>query len=43
MRGVFFLKVDLADNPAHPAASLSTFEGRTGATAIGTRAAILKG
>lgn len=34
MRGVFFFKVDLADNPAHPAKSLSTFEGRGGATAI---------
>ena len=34
MRGVFFFKVDLADNPAHPAKSLSTFEGRGGAGAI---------
>jgi hypothetical protein len=34
MRGVFFFKVDLTDNPAHPAPSLSTFEGRAGATAI---------
>jgi hypothetical protein len=34
MRGVFFFKVDLADNPAHPAKSLSTFEGRAGAAAI---------
>ena len=34
MRGVFFFKVDLADNPAHPAKSLSTFEGREGAAAI---------
>jgi hypothetical protein len=34
MRGVFFFKVDLADNPAHPAESLSTFEGREGAAAI---------
>jgi hypothetical protein len=34
MRGVFFFKIDLTDNPAHPAASLSTFEGREGAAAI---------
>jgi hypothetical protein len=34
MRGVFFWKVDLTDNPAHPATSLSTFEGRKGAAAI---------
>jgi hypothetical protein len=34
MRGVFFFKVDLADNPEHPAKSLSTFEGREGAAAI---------
>jgi hypothetical protein len=34
MRGVFFFKVDLTDNPAHPATSLSTFEGREGAAAI---------
>ena len=43
MRGVFFWKVDLADNPAHPATSLSTFEGRAGAQAIGGCAAILAG
>jgi hypothetical protein len=34
MRGVFFWKVDLTDNPAHPATSLSTFEGRKGVAAI---------
>lgn len=34
MRGVFFFKVDLTDNPAHPASSLSTFEGRAAAAAI---------
>jgi hypothetical protein len=34
MRGVFFWKVDLTDYPAHPATSLSTFEGRRGAAAI---------
>ena len=34
MRGVFFFKVNLTDNPAHPAESLSTFEGKKGATAI---------
>jgi hypothetical protein len=32
--GVFFWKVDLTDNPAYPATSLSTFEGRGGAEAI---------
>jgi hypothetical protein len=34
MRGVFFFKVDLTDNPVRPATSLSTFEGRQGAVAI---------
>jgi hypothetical protein len=34
MRGVFFWKVDLTDNPVHPATSLSTFEGQKGALAI---------
>jgi len=34
LRGVFFWKVDLTDNPAYPAPSLSTFEGRKGAVAI---------
>jgi hypothetical protein len=43
MRGVFIWKVDLADNPAHPATSLSTFEGRPGARAIARCAALLKG
>lgn len=41
LRGVFFWKVDLADNPAYPASSLSTFEGRVGAKAISGCAAIL--
>jgi len=34
LRGVFFWKVDLTDYPAHPATSLSTFEGKKGAAAI---------
>ncbi len=42
MRGVFFFKVDLTDNPDHPAPSLSTFEGRKGAAAISTCARILR-
>jgi hypothetical protein len=42
MRGVFFFKVDLTDNPAHPATSLSTFEGRRGAAAIAACVRILK-
>jgi hypothetical protein len=41
MRGVFFWKVDLTDNPAFPASSLSTFEGKQGATAIAACASIL--
>ena len=41
MAGVFFWKVDLTDYPAHPASSLSTFEGRKGALAIAACAAIL--
>jgi hypothetical protein len=41
MRGVFFWKVDLTDNPSHPATSLSTFEGRKGARAISACAKIL--
>jgi hypothetical protein len=41
MRGVFFFKVDLTDYPAHPATSLSTFEGQQGATAISDCARIL--
>lgn len=42
LRGIFFWKVDLADNPAHPASSLSTWEGRLGAKAISNCAAIFK-
>ena len=43
MRGVFFWKVDLADNPVqHPATSLSTFEGRKGAAAISACARTLR-
>ena len=42
MRGVFFFKVDLTDNPEHPATSLSTFEGRRGAAAISACARILR-
>jgi hypothetical protein len=34
MRGVFFWKVDLTDNPAFPASSMSTFEGRKAADVI---------
>ena len=34
MRGVFFFKVNLTDNPVHPAKSLSTFEGKEGVSAI---------
>jgi hypothetical protein len=41
LRGVFFFKVDLTDNTEHPATSLSTFEGREGATAISHCARIL--
>jgi len=41
MRGVFFWKVDLTDNPDHPATSLSTFEGREGVAAISGCARIL--
>lgn len=42
MRGVFFFKVDLTDNPDHPATSLSTFEGKEGAKAISRCAQILR-
>lgn len=42
MRGVFFFKVDLTDNPAHPASSLLTFEGKQGAAAIGACTRILR-
>ena len=42
MRGAFFWKVDLTDYPiTHPAASLSTFEGKEGAKAIAACAKIL--
>jgi hypothetical protein len=41
LHGLFFWKVDLTDNPAHPAASPSTFEGRLGALAIASCASIL--
>lgn len=43
LRAIFFWKADLADNPAHPAASLSTWEGRLGAQAISQCARIIKG
>jgi hypothetical protein len=42
MRGLFFWKVDLTDNPAHPAKSLSTFEGKKGAKAIAACTSILR-
>jgi hypothetical protein len=42
MRGVFFWKVDLTDYPAHPATSLSTFEGKEGAVAISECAQLLR-
>lgn len=44
LRGIFFWKVDLADYPVtHPAPSLSTFEGKEGATAIAKCASIVNG
>jgi hypothetical protein len=43
LRAIFFWKVDLADNPAYPATSLSTWEGRPGAEAISDCTHILKG
>jgi hypothetical protein len=43
LRGIFFWKVDLADNPAHPAASESVFEGRPGADAISKCESIISG
>jgi Glycoside Hydrolase Family 113 len=43
MRAVYIWKVDLTDNPAHPAKSLSTFEGQKGAAAIRTCAHLLAG
>jgi hypothetical protein len=42
MRAVYFFKVDLTDNPVEPASSLSTFEGRAGALAIGNCASIFR-
>jgi hypothetical protein len=42
MRGVFFWKVDLTDNPAFPASSMSTFEGRPSAQTISECAQILR-
>lgn len=43
MRGVFFWKVDLTDNPVlYPATSLSTFEGKKGAVAISDCAKTLR-
>jgi hypothetical protein len=41
MRGVFFWKVDLADNPYSPTSALSVFEGRQGAVAIKNCAKVL--
>ena len=41
LRGLFIWKTDLADNPAHPSAALSVFEGRKGAAAIRECASIL--
>lgn len=44
LRGIFFWKVDLSDYPVtHPASSLSTFEGKSGATAIAECASIING
>ena len=43
LRGIFFWKVDLADNPAHPAAAESVFEGREGGAAISNCAKIING
>jgi hypothetical protein len=43
LRGIFFWKVDLADNPlSHPASSLSTWEGKEGAVAISDCEKLLK-
>jgi len=42
LRSIFFWKVDLADNPAEPADSLSTWEGRLGAVAISHCESIVK-
>jgi hypothetical protein len=41
LRGVFFWKVDLTDNPAHPTTADSVFEGRQGAKAIAACASVL--
>ena len=44
LRGIFFWKVDLADNPVnHPASSLSTWEGKQGAVAISRCEQLIKG
>jgi hypothetical protein len=44
LRGIFFWKVDLADNPVnHPASSLSTWEGKEGAVAISRCERLIKG
>jgi hypothetical protein len=43
LRGIFFWKVDLADNPAHPSSAQSVFEGRQGAAAISNCASIING
>jgi hypothetical protein len=43
LRGIFFWKVDLADNPVnHPASSLSTWEGKEGAVAISRCEQVMK-
>jgi hypothetical protein len=42
MRGVYFFKVDLADNPLEPSDALSVFEGREGAKAIAACAKLFK-
>jgi hypothetical protein len=41
MRGIFFWKVDLTDNPYHPTTATSVFEGRLGASAIASCHAII--
>jgi hypothetical protein len=42
MRGVYFFKVNLADNIEHPTDALSVFEGRKGAKAIAACAKLFK-
>jgi len=42
MRGVYFFKVNLADNTLHPTDALSVFEGRKGARAIAACAKLFK-